>query len=250
MKILVLMGGERITVQTSTYPIYMAEIRRKMLVEHKIEQCSSMKPSEMIFCYRREDVEEFRIDMVLKSLVPKRFVGVEIRSKTAGALCTALLAVEYLESDEEIVIVAVDELLDIDHFEVLNFFRSHVYDAAIVTFPSSHPRYSFARTNKLGSVYEVVEKQPISRNALASFYYFKNGNDFINCAKNVIRKDNKINGSFFLSQAINEMVLLGKNIGMFNIDAEKFHPLKTPAQFNEFFVELREKALSYEICKD
>ena len=97
------------------------------------------------------------------------------------------------------------------------------------------------RFNENNEVIEITEKNPSSNNALVSFYYFKNGNEYIKCAKNVIRKDNPINGSFYLSQVVNEMILEQKKVGLYKIDNSTFHPLKTEAQLAQYILELRER---------
>ena len=60
------------------------------------------------------------------------------------------------------------------------------------------------------------------------------GSDFIDCAKNVIRKDNDINGSYYISLSYNEMILKNKEIVAYKIQNENFFPLDTPEAINRF----------------
>ncbi|MBR7001155.1 MAG: hypothetical protein IKI11_00605, partial [Neisseriaceae bacterium] len=124
---------------------------------------------------------------------------------------------------------------------IVGNFREKSADAGIVSFTSVHPRYSFAKIDENNEVVQVEEKLPISRNALVSLYYFRHGIDFAECALNVIRKDNPINGSFYISQTLNEMILRQKNIVMHKIANDAFHPLKNEQQLAEYMMDLHEK---------
>jgi dTDP-glucose pyrophosphorylase len=112
-------------------------------------------------------------------------------------------------------------------------------DAGIIAFTSVHPRYAFARVDDKGSVIEVATKRPISKHALVSFYYFKQGSDFVECAKETIRKDNPENGKFYISQTLNEMILMQKKVVCFKISNDKFHPLKTEKQLAQYLMEMQ-----------
>ena len=93
------------------------------------------------------------------------------------------------------------------------------------------------KVNADGEPTQFSEKTPISRHALISFYYFKCGSDFIACAKDVIRKDRLINGNFYISQSLNEMILRQKHIMVKEIESAQFHPLKTEHQLAEYIME-------------
>lgn len=236
MKVLILMGGKRVEGKNDNYPLYMVEIDKKMIIEWQMTRCQSLEPSEILCCVRAEDINDFHIDEIIKHNA-SNVTCYTIRSKTAGALCTALLAAQALDNDEELLILASNEMLEVDYLSIMNDFRKQDLDCGLVSFPSLHPRYSFAKIGKSGLVDEVAEKKPISKNALASFFYFKKGHYFVESAKNVIRKDNPLNGSFFVSQAINEMILAQKKTGVFMIEADDFHPLKTEVQLLQYMQE-------------
>ena len=189
MNIVFLMGGENIDHKGDSYPIYMAEMNEEIILEKQIAHYRKMNPGKMVFCVRKEDIKNFSADSVIQQSAEKA-VCVEIcGGMTAGSVCTALLASEHIDNEEELVLVAIDELIESDPVTMIESFRKEQCDAGVVSFRSVHPRYSFARTDSSGHVCEVAEKKPVSKNALASFYYFKNGHDFVECAKSVVRKD-------------------------------------------------------------
>jgi len=105
-------------------------------------------------------------------------------------------------------------------------------DGGIVTFKSSHPKWSYARIREDGFVIEVAEKKPISNIATAGIYYYKNGKDFIKSAEKMINKNINLNGEFYVCPAYNEMIEEGKKIRIFPI--EKMWSISTPEDLNLF----------------
>ena len=90
---------------------------------------------------------------------------------------------------------------------------------------------------------EFCEKKTISKDALASFYYFKKGSDFIEAAKNVIRKDSPQNGSFYISMAYNELILSQKSIAVYQIPNNLYHPLKNEMELARYVSDYKEREL-------
>lgn len=229
MKLLVLMGGTRILDNSNKYPLYLTELKGKLILEIVLERYLTSDINEKIFCIKQEEISSFNIDSIILNLIPDAKL-VTIKGQTQGAVCTALLASEYIDNDEELLIVSIDDYIDIEIDKVIGSYRKNDTDCGIVCFSSVHPRYSFAKMDSDNVVCEITEKKPVSKNALASFYYFKKGTDFVFCAKNVIRKGNRINNRFYISQAINEMILLAKKIAVYKIQNEHFHSFKTEQQ--------------------
>lgn len=245
MNIVFLMGGEDINDKVDTYPVYMAETSKEIVIEKQISNYKKMGPEKMVFCVRKNDIKKFNVVNVIRQSIEK-FTCVEICGSTAGSICTALLAAEHIDNDSELVLVAIDELIEADPVQILDEFRTKNCDAGVVSFHSVHPRYSFARLDGAGNVCEVAEKNPISKNALASFYYFREGRDFIECAKNVVRKDSRTNNAFYISQAVNEMILHQKMVGIHHIPNNDFYPLKTASQIAQYMMEYQRRKYGME----
>ena len=92
-------------------------------------------------------------------------------------------------------------------------FRRRGLDAGVMTFPSTHPRFSYVRVDATGLITEAAEKRVISRLGIAGIYYFRRGGDFIDAAKHVLLNNNPVQEAFFVSQALNEMILAGQEAG-------------------------------------
>ncbi len=83
----------------------------------------------------------------------------------------------------------------------------------MLTFLSTHPKWSFVRLDEQSSkIVEVAEKRPISNVATVGIYYFRRGRDFVAAAERMIAKDERVNGEFYVAPTYNEMIGEGKTI--------------------------------------
>jgi len=231
MNIMFLMGG--IHSNRENYPIYLTDINKKTILETQIEYIRKIQPQQLIFCINETEIKQFHVDSMIWQIEPTAKI-IPIYAQTSGAICTALLGVEYIDNDNELILMAINDFMEDDGENIIGEFRKAGAEAGIVLFDSVSPLYSFVKMEKNGAPIEFAEKNPISKNALVSFYYFKRGKDFVECAKEVIRKEISINEKFYISQALNEMLLKQKKIAAYKISNDKFHPLKTELQLEEY----------------
>ncbi|MFJ5466867.1 glycosyltransferase family 2 protein [Pectobacterium sp. CHL-2024] len=243
MNIMFMMGIPHIDTNKEKYPLYLTEVSEGTILEQQIKYTQQVQPRQLLFCVKDTEIKQFHTDAVIQQIEPTAKI-IPIHAQTKGAICTALLGVEFIDSDQELILMAIDDFMENDSGKVIEEFRKVGADAGVVSFNSVHPRYSFAKLDEEGIPIEFSEKHPISKNALVSFYYFKHGSDFVECAKEVIRKDNAVNGNFYISQTLNEMILKQKKISIHKINNENFHPLKTETQLAEYIYEYKEKKAS------
>lgn len=211
----------------------LIEIRGKPLVERVWARLAPLAADRYVFVVRQEDVRRAHLDDVLRLMEPKAAV-VQSVGATAGAACTALLAIEEIETERELIIANGDQILNCDLRLALEDFRTRDLDAGTLVFDSVHPRWSFVRLGDDGFVTEAAEKRPISRHATAGFYYFKKGGDFIKAAKSMIRKDAHVNGRFYVCPTFNELILDHAKIGVFPIARGDYISLATPQNLEEY----------------
>jgi ribosomal protein L31 len=107
-------------------------------------------------------------------------------------------------------------------------------DAGVITFKSLHPRWSYVRLDEHQRVVETSEKRPISRNAIACIYYFKIGRDFVESAMSIVQKDSHVNGIFYISSTLNEMILKEKSVTSIEVETSKYHTFYTPQKIKEY----------------
>lgn len=230
MNVLLLAGGKSdFYSDDGNYPLCLAEINGVPLIQHLVQACSGIGINHFVAAFQKSDIDEFHLDSILRVLMPSAII-VGAEKDTCGAACTALLAIAYVNTDEELLIINGNEIIAVDYGTVVADFRERELDGGAITFPSIHPRYSYVRLDEGELVIEAAEKRPISRHATAGFYWFARGRDFVHSAQSMIRKDACVNGSFYICPVLNEMILAQNRIGTFPIDANQYYPLKTKRQ--------------------
>ena len=88
--------------------------------------------------------------------------------------------------------------------------------------------------NNNNEISETAEKRPISKNAIAGFYYFKKGSDFVEAAMKMIEKDANINEFYYIAPSLNEMILKGKKLSAYPVGNDKYHTFYTPHKVEEY----------------
>lgn len=233
MNILILAAGADPSSQDDGYPLCLTEFDSVPLIQRVTAACSALAPKNLIVALRESEVRRYHLNNVVTLLWPHAKI-LRIQAKTQGAACTALLAAGDIDNDEELLIVNGNELLDTDFQQVVQSFRHRELDAGVVVFHSIHPRYSYVRLGENGLVVEATEKKPISTNATAGFYWFARGSDFARAAKNLIRKDERVNDNFYICPTFNQLILEQKRIGVHAVENKHYHPLKTGRQIEQF----------------
>ena len=211
----------------------LIELHGKPMLQRVYESLTPIHDGRYVFVIRKEDSDRFHLSDVIRLLNPQNVV-LQTQGATAGAACTALLAIEHIDSDDELLITNADQLFTVDLNAVIDDFRSRSLDAATIVFESIHPRWSYVRLDERELVVEAAEKRPISRLATAGFYYFRRGRDFTSAAMEMIRKDAHVDGHFYICPTFNEMILRQARIGVHRIAASDYISLARPEDIVAF----------------
>jgi len=237
INILIPLGGKSafFDVDEYPYPKPLIEINGKLMIELLIESFSSISEDHrFIFIVQQEDCRKFHLDSTLKLLTNNNCELVMLSNVTKGAACSALMAIDHIDNDDQLIISNGDQILDIDITAVLDHMKHNKSDAGVVCFESVHPKWSYVRLDENGSIMETAEKRPISKNAIAGFYYFSRGADFVRSAMKSIEKDANVEGFYFIAPVLNEMVLENKKLDIFKIDNNKYHSFYSPQKIKEY----------------
>lgn len=230
MNIIILAAGnEHGDRQDKEYPLFLSELDGELIIERLARSCLSLTPQRIVFAMRADDIRLHHVDGIIRLIAPSATI-VQIAGETRGAACTALLTIDCLDLDDELLILNANDLLDVDLSELLHSFRSDAADAGTVIFDSLHPRYSFVRLEGSNHVVEVAEKNPISRNATAGCYWYRKASDFVRACEQMISKDANVGGKYYVSMTLNEILLAGHTVVASRIDPAQYHPIKSPRQ--------------------
>ncbi len=233
LNVLIPMAGEgsRFRDAGFTFPKPLIEINGKPMIQLVIENLNIN--AKYIFIVRKEHQEKFNIKSVLRVLKPGCKI-VEVDELTEGAACTVLLARDYIDNNNPLLLANSDQYVDWDSSKTMYNFISKDIDGGILTFDAVHPKWSYARVDKNDVVQEVAEKKVISNNATVGIYYWKKGSDFVNYADQMINKNIRVNNEFYVCPVFNEAIADKKIIKIENV--KKMWGLGTPEDLN-FFVQ-------------
>ena len=244
IRIVVPMGGEgrQFAERGYTFPKPLVEIAGQPLCELVIRNLTPLQPHQFVFICRAEHVQKYALGDVLRLVAPGCQI-VTMSKPTAGALCSVLLGLEHLQHGDELVIANADQWIDVPIDRFIAAARHAGWDGGIMTFPNTHPRWSYARIEG-DQVVTVAEKQPISRNATVGIYYFKRGTEFVQAAERMLLKNASVGGEFYVAPVFNEFILQGKRVGHFPIESGQMHGLGTPEEVERFQARLLTAPLS------
>ena len=107
------------------------------------------------------------------------------------------------------------------------------YDGMIMTMPASDPKWSYIRYDENRLVTLVREKEVISDQATVGIYNYRQGRDFVRYARQMIAKDIRVNGEFYVAPVYNEMIEDGKKLTFYDI-GEKMYGRGIPEDLEQF----------------
>lgn len=233
INILIPSMGKSLFFKDSYFPKPMIEIAGKTMLEHVVENYRDVPARRFIFVFSHEDSAEFHLDASARILAGAEAEILILGNRTAGALCTCLMAVGSINNDTPLWISNCDQIIDVDYNDVIGKFEGEGASAGVITFDSIHPRWSYARV-KDSEVVEVAEKRPLSKHAIAGAYYFRHGREFIEAAEKAILKDTQVNGQFYISASINEVILSGGKVSFYHIPRERYHSFYSPEKIQDY----------------
>ena len=222
-------AGSRFQQAGYTFPKPLIEVKGKPMIQVVVENLNIK--ANFIYVVQKEHREKYNLDTLLNLITPNCKI-VEVDGITEGAACTALLAKEYINSENPLFFANSDQFVEWDSNEFLYKMNETNADGGIVSFRATHPKWSFAKIDEQGLVTEVAEKNPISDIATVGYYYWKQGSDFVKYAEDMIEKDIRVNNEFYVCPVFNQAIEDGKEIRTFDIP--KMWGLGTPEDLKEY----------------
>jgi NDP-sugar pyrophosphorylase family protein len=233
MKILIPMAGEgsRFVKEGYIFPKPLIDIDGKPMIQCVVENLDFN--CEYIFLLRKSHIEGYMgILDTLDRITNGRFKHIVVDSLTEGAACTALLASEYIDTDEDLLIANSDQWIEYQPENFVSLKRLTPVDGIVFTFNAVHPKWSFVKTNSRGFITEVAEKKPISNIATCGIYWYRKGSDFVKYANRMIEKNIRVNNEFYIAPVYNELISEGKNLIPFYVN--KMWGLGTPEDLRRY----------------
>lgn len=200
--------GSRFAAAGYTFPKPLIEVHGKPMIQVIVDNINI--DANYIFICLREHYEKFNLKQLL-NLISKDCKIIIVDKVTEGAACTSLLAKEFIDNDNSLLIANSDQFIEWDSSAVMYHFSSEHIDAGILTFENCHPKWSYVRTEN-NLVKEVAEKKVISTEATVGIYYWRHGKDYVKYAEQMIAKNLRVNGEFYVCPVFNEAIADGKKV--------------------------------------
>jgi len=222
-------AGSRFEKAGYTFPKPLIEVKGKPMIQLVVENLNI--DAKHIFIVQKTHYDKYNLKALLNLIAPNCEI-VQVDGVTEGAACTTLLAKEFIDNDNPLLIANSDQFIEWDSNDFIYAMSSEGIDGGILSFRATHPKWSFAKLGDDGFVTEVAEKKPISDIATVGIYYWSKGSDYVKYAEQMIDKDIRVNGEFYVCPVYNEGIADGKKIKTFDVD--KMFGLGTPEDLKNF----------------
>ena len=136
---------------------------------------------------------------------------VPVDAVTRGQASTVLLARQWIDNDEPLLVFNADTYCPTTLLQALERFGPQV-DGVVDVFRAPGTRWSFVRTDDDDRVLEMTEKRRISEWASTGLYYFRHGHDFVRHADEMIAVGETVNDEFYVAPVYNRLLAAGAEI--------------------------------------
>ena len=208
-----------------------------------IQAAKSLPNSENhIFVTLKDHLENYPLEKTLKNEYPDSKV-IAINEVTKGQAITCSLGLKDSDINTSLLIAATDNGMIYDKKKYQKLIEDENVDAIVFTFrhhvsSKNNPHmYGWVKTDKNQNAKGVSVKSPISDNpyddhAIVGTFYFKKLAYFNQALKSLLDKDIKVNGEYYVDSLIGEIIELGLNVKVFEI--EDYIGWGTPDDYKTF----------------
>lgn len=230
--------GTRFKNAGVTIPKPLVIVDGKTLIEHSVTSLNI--PGKYYFITREYENKEYN-DQIVKIFDSLNIDYTEIRlnHNQRGAADAALEAIDYINNDEPLIVTNCDQILQWDSQKFLTTIQSKNPDGAVVLYRSNSNKDSYAKIvdNK---IIKIVEKDPISEDALIGVHYWKRGKDFVVSAKLSLMDHAWDKKESYVSETYNHLINEGMYIYPYTIPNNEYICLGTPEHVEEYLGKVKE----------
>jgi len=209
-------NGSRFKSVGYPQPKPMIPFLGKTMIEHVLAEFKF--DARYIFIVQQTHIDEFQIDQLVTSIIPDAKI-ISVNGITDGAARSVLLARKYIDNTFPLIIINSDNIIRWNNEKFNEILKDQSIDGTIFTFKPNDDssKWSFV-TIQDGIITEVAEKQRISNIATAGLYYWRMGKSFVTAADQMIDRNIRTNGEFYLAPVFNQNFEKGQRIIPFDVD--------------------------------
>lgn len=184
--------------------------------------------------------KEDGVEDVIRQYYPKaQFITID--HLTEGQACTCMLAEEYLDSKEPLLIAGCDNGMDIN----TEAFEQLTGECDCIVFTYRHNEAVLANPNAYGwmitddsdnitgtSIKKAISDTPMEDPAVVATFWFREARIFLEATKKMIAENDRINNEFYVDQTVKHVLDLGYKAKIFDID--RYVGWGTPADYEGY----------------
>ena len=223
-------NGSRFAQEGYILPKPLIDVQGVPMIQRVVENLNI--DGKYIFIVRNEHLQKYDMKSLLEKIAPGCII-VPTDGVTQGATSSVLLAAAFIDNDTNLLIANSDQFLEWDSNAFL--YESMNVDGCVSTFEqtdASDKKWSYCSIDQNGFVDRVAEKEVISTHANTGIYFWSKGSDFVKYAQQMIDKDIRTNGEYYIAPVYNEAIADGKRIKIQN--CKKMWGLGVPADLLKF----------------
>jgi len=224
-------AGSRFVNAGFTFPKPLISIGEKPMIQLAVDNLNVR--ANFIFIVRRDHFESYHLESMLKIVAPGCKIVIT-DTVTEGACCSTLLAENDIDNESPLLIANSDQYIEWESGAFFHAMNAPHMDGGILTFESTHPKWSYVRLDEHGNVAMLREKEVISNQATVGIYYWSRGKDYVHYAKQMIAKNTRVNNEFYVAPVYNEAIEDGLKFKTYAVD--KMWGLGTPEDLQHFLI--------------
>lgn len=184
--------------------------------------------------------KEDGVEDVIRQYYPKaQFITID--HLTEGQACTCMLAEEYLNPQEPLLIAGCDNGMDIN----TEAFEQLAGECDCIVFTYRHNEAVLANPNAYGwmitddsdnitgtSIKKAISDTPMEDPAVVATFWFREARIFLEATKKMIAENDRINNEFYVDQTVKHVLDLGYKAKIFDID--RYVGWGTPADYEGY----------------
>jgi len=145
---------------------------------------------------------------------------------TEGPACSVLLAKQYVNNDEDLLVANSDQILKWDSSKFIDAISKDDFDGLVTTWDKIALTESFIELNENGYGIRLKEKEIISNHPLNGIHYWKRGRYFVESVEEMIRQNRRSNNNeFYISESYNILIEHGYKIKTFKMGKGEHIPV-------------------------
>jgi len=233
-------SGSRFADQGYTLPKPLISVSGRPMILSVID---SIPPSDKwIFVVKKEHVEKYALDRVILGHIPNAIIVEE--EKPIGQATSCILALPYLNPEEDMFIAACDNSFFYDWKKHIVLMERSDIDAILWTF--THNKLLVVKPEAWGwvkleadgetintmSVKIPVSETPFNDHAVVATFYFKKARQFKEACDLMIKENYRINNEFY----VDSLPIFYKKLGLKSVifDVDLYVGWGKPADLHEY----------------